>query len=151
MTNQNFVSRISIKNDKVFITLPFDPNEVWGKKARHYITGSVNGHPVRGLLESEGSTYFLLLGAAWRHDTSLDLDAPVTVVISPEGPQQDNLAKDIAAALASDHDARAFFESLATFYRKNYIRWIESAKRPETRTARISEMLSLLKAKEKQK
>src|SRR5262249_46650139 len=36
-------------------------------------------------------------------------------------------------------------------YRKNFIRWIESAKREETRAGRIQEMIKLLKAEKKQK
>lgn len=67
------------------------------------------------------------------------------------GPQADTLAPDILAALDSAPEARAFFESLATFYRTGYIRWIESAKRPETRSARLAEMLGLLKAGQKQR
>jgi len=47
--------------------------------------------------------------------------------------------------------SRAFFESLATFYRNTYINWIEGAKRPTTRAARIGEMIELLKAGRKQK
>ncbi len=48
------------------------------------------------------------------------------------------------AALATNTVAKAFFDGLPTFYRKNYIRWIESAKRPETRAKRIVEMMALL-------
>ena len=151
MSSQKFSSSIFANGDKVGIQLPFNPNEVWGKKQRHYVTGSVNGHTIRGLLESDGISYYLLLGAAWRRDDMIDMNALVTVELTPEGPQQDNLAEDIVSALSSDPEARAFFESLATFYRKNYIRWIESAKRPETRAARISEMIQLLKAQKRQK
>ena len=151
MYTQNFVTSISVNGSRISIPIPFDPNEVWGKKQRHYVTGSVNGHPIRGRLGSDGSSHFLLLGASWRRDNDVDIHQPVTVELSPEGPQHNNMAEDISSALTSDPDARAFFESLATFYRKNYIRWIESAKRPETRSARVSEMMSLLKAKEKQK
>jgi uncharacterized protein YdeI (YjbR/CyaY-like superfamily) len=61
------------------------------------------------------------------------------------------LAPDIVAALADEPEARAFFESLATFYRNGYVRWIESARRPETRLARIAELLSLLKEGKKQR
>ena len=73
------------------------------------------------------------------------------MVLSPEGPQADTLAPDILAALENEPEARAFFESLATFYRNGYVRWIASAKRTETRSARIAEMLSLLKAGKKQR
>jgi uncharacterized protein YdeI (YjbR/CyaY-like superfamily) len=68
-----------------------------------------------------------------------------------EGPQAETLSSDIALALKAEPNAQAFFESLATFYRNNYIRWIESAKRPETRARRIGEMIDLLKEGKKQK
>ena len=55
------------------------------------------------------------------------------------------------AGRASEPEARAFFESLATFYRNGYVRWIEGAKRPETRSARIAEMLGLLRGGQKQR
>ena len=95
--------------------------------------------------------YFLPLGAAWRRDSGVEAGTEVEVVLTPEGPQADTLAPDILAALESEPEARAFFESLATFYRNGYVRWIESAKRSATRSARIAEMLSLLKAGKKQR
>jgi uncharacterized protein YdeI (YjbR/CyaY-like superfamily) len=66
------------------------------------------------------------------------------VQLSLEGPQENNIASDIAKALSGSKKAQIFFESLPTFYRKNFIRWIESAKREETRTKRINEMINLL-------
>ena len=151
MNTRKFKTTILKSGSRVYIPIPFDPNDVWGVKQRHYISGTINECAIRGLLGSDGNSYFLPLGAAWRRDNKLDAGAEVTVVISPEGPQQDNLAEDIVAALSSAPEARTFFESLATFYRKNYVRRIESAKRPETRTTRIAEMIDLLKAGKKQK
>jgi len=43
------------------------------------------------------------------------------------------------------------WDSLATFYRKGYTRWVEEAKRPETRTKRLAEMVELLKAGKRQR
>jgi bacteriocin resistance YdeI/OmpD-like protein/uncharacterized protein DUF1905 len=136
---------------RTFIAIPFNPNEVWGVKQRHHITGTVNGYGVRGSLGSDGKQYFLPLGAAWRRGCGLDAGDAVDVVLSPEGPQSESLSTDVAEALDGEPEAKAFFESLATFYRNTYIKWIESAKRPETRTARIQEMIGLLKAGKKQK
>ena len=56
------------------------------------------------------------------------------------------LAADITEALAAAPAAQAFFDALPTFYRKNFMRWIDSAKRPATRAAHIAEMVELLKA-----
>jgi hypothetical protein len=149
MTTQRFRTIVAKEGSRTSIAIPFNPNEVWGVKQRHHISGSINGCAVRGSLGSDGSQYFLPLGAAWRRDSGVEAGAEVEVVLAPEGPQADALASDILAALESEVEARAFFESLATFYRNGYIRWIESAKRPETRSARIAEMLSLLKAGKK--
>jgi uncharacterized protein YdeI (YjbR/CyaY-like superfamily) len=43
----------------------------------------------------------------------------------------------------------AFFESLAFTHKKEYIRWITSAKRPETKQARMAKMLEMLGNKQK--
>jgi Bacteriocin-protection, YdeI or OmpD-Associated/Domain of unknown function (DUF1905) len=151
MTTQRFKTMVAKEGSRTSIAIPFNPNEVWGVKQRHHITGSINGCGVRGSLGSDGGQYFLPLGAAWRRDNGVEAGAEVEVVLAPEGPQADALAPDILVALESKPEARAFFESLATFYRTGYIRWIEGAKRPETRSTRIAEMLSLLKAGKKQR
>jgi uncharacterized protein YdeI (YjbR/CyaY-like superfamily) len=76
----------------------------------------------------------------------------VDVVLSPEGPQRGDLAEDIATALDANPAAAAFFDSLAQFYRRAYLRWVDGTKRrPELRAARIAEMIDLLAAGIKQR
>ena len=71
----------------------------------------------------------------------------VTVELAPEGPQRSDLADDIAAALAANPAAGAFFDTLAQFYRKAYLRWIDATtRRPDLRAARIAEVVGLLAA-----
>jgi hypothetical protein len=151
LSTQRFKAVVAKSGTRTFIAIPFNPNEVWGVKQRHHITGSVNGCGVRGSLGSDGTQFFLPLGAAWRRDNGFDVGVTVDVVLSPEGPQSEGLSADVAHALDAEPEAKAFFESLATFYRNTYIKWIESAKRSETRAARIDEMVQLLKAGKKQK
>jgi bacteriocin resistance YdeI/OmpD-like protein/uncharacterized protein DUF1905 len=151
LSTQRFKTILAKSGTRVFIPIPFNPNEAWGVKQRHYIRGTVNGYGVRGSLGSDGTQYFLPLGAVWRRDCGLDAGDKVDVALSPEGPQSENLSADVSAELDAEPQAKAFFESLATFYRNTYIKWIESAKRPETRAARIQEMIELLKAGKKQK
>jgi hypothetical protein len=136
---------------RVFVRVPFDPNDAWGQKVKHYITGTVNGCPVRGPLEAADGAYRVPLGAAWRHGNGLKAGDAVQVELAPEGPQVGAMAPDVAAALDAEPAARAFFEGLATFYRKNFMRGIEDAKRPETRARRIAEMVALLKAGKREK
>lgn len=151
MSSQRFTTTVAQRGSRVYIAIPFDPNTVWGVKPRHHIRGTVNGCLMRGSLGSDGAEYFLPLGAAWRRDNGVEAGDEVTVELAPEGPQSASLAPDVAAALEAAPEAKAFFEGLATFYRNTYIKWIEGAKRPETRAARIAEMVALLRAGKKQK
>lgn len=97
--------------------------------------GTVNGYGVRGSLGLDGTQYFLPRGTAWRSGCGLKTWSSVEVVLSPEDLQSENISPHVTAALDSVPKAKAFFESLATFYRNPYIKWIESAMRSETRTA----------------
>jgi hypothetical protein len=144
MSEQSFEAAVHLEGQFVFVPIPFHPPEVWGKKPRYHVAGTINNHPVRGCLGVLRQDYFLRLGAAWIRDSGIQPGQQVRVRLAPEGPQEDNLAADIVQALSKDKTVLAFFEGLPTFYRKNYIRWIESAKREETRAKRVTEMMGLL-------
>lgn len=138
------------------VPLPFDPDEVWGAKPQHHVAGTVNDMRVRAVVErieadgagaragNRNSVNAIVLGAAWRRGCGVEPGDKVTVVLTPEGPQRDDLAPDIASALASNVEAGAFFDSLAQFYRKAYLRWIDATKRdPGERAKRITEVVRL--------
>ena len=85
-------------------------------------------------------------------DGEVAIGDEVTVELEPEGPQRDDLADDIATALAASPAAGAFFDTLAQFYRKAYLRWIDATtRRPDVRAARIAEVVDLLAAGIKQR
>lgn len=133
---------------RAFVPVPFDPDHVWRPKPQHHITGTVNGMGIRAIIESHGDRRGFTLGPAWLRDCrGVAVGDVVTVEIVPEGPQRSDLAEDLAAALEANPDAGAFFDSLAQFYRKAYLRWIDATKRsPERRAQRIAEMITLLNA-----
>lgn len=137
----------------VFVPVPFDPDEVWRPKPRHHVTGTVNGVGIRAVIETKGARRGFALGPAWMRDCrSFAIGDTVTVEIVPEGPQRGDLAEDVAAALDANPEAGAFYDSLAQFYRKAYLRWIDATKRsPHLRAERIEEMIRLLAAGLKQR
>jgi hypothetical protein len=136
----------------VLIPVPFDPDAVWGIKPRHHVRGTVNGGRVRGVVQRFGDSYGFTLGPAWLRDCGLAVGDAVTVDLEPEGPQRADLAEDIAVALDASPAAAAFFDSLATFYRRAYLGWIDATKRrPDLRPQRIAEMIRLLEAGHKQR
>jgi uncharacterized protein YdeI (YjbR/CyaY-like superfamily) len=78
--------------------------------------------------------------------------SPYTVAINTMlARQAGSMASDLAEALNTEPEARRFFESLVTFYRKGFVRWIDGAKRPETRAKRIAETVAALKAGKRQR
>jgi hypothetical protein len=136
----------------VLVPVPFDPDEVWGSKREHHVRGTVNGMPVRAVMEPLGDGLGIVLGPAWRRDCGVSAGDEVAVVLEPEGLQRDDLAPDLRAALEADPAAGAFFDSIAQFYRNAYVRWVEATKRrPDLRAARIEETVQLLRANKKQR
>lgn len=137
---------------RVYIPMPFDPSSAWGARPKYHLRGTVGDHSYRGVVETFDDDRGLVLGPAWRRDCGLGAGDEVSVVLEPEGPQLDALDGDIAAALDAEPRAKAFFESLAQFYRKAYLTWIGATKRsPEKRAERIAEMVKLLEAGKKQR
>jgi len=57
--------------------------------------------------------------------------------------------RDLSEALARNRKARDFFEMLAPTYQRQFIGWIVTAKKPETRARRLNETLALLQRGEK--
>ena len=137
---------------RVFVPVSFDPDDVWGNKVEHHVRGTINGMDVRGVLEPLDGGRGLVLGPAWRRDRHLDRGAIVEVMLEPEGPQRGDLADDIVEAFAADLAAGAFFDSIAQFYRRAYLRYIDATKRrPDERAARIAEVVKLLAARVKER
>lgn len=137
---------------RVLVPVPFDPDEAWGTKSEHRLHGTVAGHGVRAILEPFDGGHAFLLGPAWRRDCGIAPGDHVHVVLRPEGPQRADLAPDLAAALEAAPEAGAFFDSLAQFYRRAYLRWIDATtRRPDVRAERIAEVVRLCAAGEKQR
>lgn len=145
-TKKRFAATVRTAGTKTYVEIPYDPNTVWGDKDRHYIAGTLNSQRIRGVLVFDGNQFVLSLGPAWLRDNAMSAGAEVNVELEPDGPLVERLEHDTAAALASDPEAKRFFESIAPFYRKNAIRWIDSAKRAETRASRIVEVVRMLRA-----
>lgn len=132
------------------IAVPFEPDEVWGKKNVHHVAGQIGICATRGPLTRVGGVFVLKLGPAWLRDCPFAIGAEVDVTLWPEGAQRGELAPDLAQALAKAPKAAAFFDGLAQFYRKGYLRWIDATKRrPDERTRRIAATIALLQAGEK--
>jgi hypothetical protein len=154
VNNQRFTAIVTpaARGGGVLIPVPFNPDTVWGPKTRHHVAGTINTMRIRGVIEPANDGHEITLGPAWLRGCGVTIGDSVTVDIEPEGPQRGDLAEDVAAALDAHPQAAAFFDSLAQFYRRAYLRWIDATKRrPEQRPQRIAEMIRLLEAGHRQR
>jgi hypothetical protein len=144
---------------RAVITIPFDPDETWGAKPFHPVGGIIQtaaglscGRRLRGTITAAGSQWVFTVNPMWMRDTGVAVGDEVIVELEPEGPQRGDLADDIASALEASPEAAAFFDTLAQFYRKAYLRYIDATtRRPDVRAARIVEVVDLLAAGVKQR
>ena len=135
-----------------FVSVPFDPDQVWRPKPRHPVAGTIDGRAFRAVIQTRGDQRGFALGPAWLRGCAVAVGDPVTIEMAPEGPQRDDLAEDVRAALEENSQAGAFFDALAQFYRKAYLRWIDgTTRRPDERARRIEEMIRLLTAGHKER
>jgi len=132
---------------RVIVVVPFDPDAEWGVKAVHHVNGMVDGTRVRVTLTPGGGGWAFTLSPSRVVGLRIAAGDEVSVELTPEGPQRGDLADDIAAALDANPAAGAFFDTLAQFYRKAYLRWINATtRRADVRAARIAEVVDLLAA-----
>jgi uncharacterized protein YdeI (YjbR/CyaY-like superfamily) len=78
--------------------------------------------------------------------------APPGLARSPEGrpvvdmARPDTVPTYIEKAIKADDKAWAFFEGLAPSHRRQYVAWIDSAKREETKRKRLTEAIKMMRA-----
>lgn len=101
------------------------------------VEGTIEGHPFRAALEPNPS------GGLWlRVNKAMlrgaDADAGDSVQLAILGPEPDpKPPTDLRAAFDDSPEAEAVWDELTTMGRQDWVRWIEGAKKPETRARRI--------------
>jgi hypothetical protein len=148
MRARRFDGRITMSPaGRPVIVIPFDPDDAWGAKAEHPVNGTIGDQQVRGRITRDGGEWVLGVNPSRISCGGLSVGAQTAVELAPEGPQRADLADDLAAALDASPAAAAFFDTLAQFYRKAYLRWIDgTSRRPDLRAGRIAEVVDLLAA-----
>lgn len=66
-------------------------------------------------------------------------------------PRKVTVPTDLLAALASDLDAKRAFSDMSFTHQREYVTWVEEAKRPETRARRIASTVERARAGEPQR
>ena len=129
------------------IEVPEDVVMALGSGNRPPVTVTVGGHSYRTTVARMGGRFLVPLSAENRTAAGIAAGDQVEVDIELDsGPREVAVPGDLAAALAGDDIARANFDGLSFTHRKEWVRWIEEAKRPETRATRLAKTVESLHA-----
>ena len=123
------------------------PDEVvtsLGSGKRPPVVVTVGGYTYRTTVAPMGGAYWIPLAAEHREAAGVAAGQDVDVVVELDSaPREVALPDDLSAAM--DDAARAAFEGLAPSHKKEWVRWVEEAKKPETRAARIEKTAAALR------
>ncbi len=131
-----------------YVEVPFSVPDVFGTGGQMRVKGTVDGHPLQSsVAPMGGGSHVLGLHKATRAAIGKSIGDRVAIVIEPDLAERTvAVPTDLAKGLAKNRAARTAFETLAYTHRKEYVEWIEQAKRDETRRRRIAETLERLTA-----
>lgn len=117
-----------------------------GRGRRVAVHATVNGYAYRTSVAPYAGRILLPFNAEGRAATGLSGGETVEVTLRPDdAPRIVEPPDDLAAALAADSAAAAGWARLAPSHRREHVRAIEEAKRPETRARRVAAAVTKLR------
>jgi hypothetical protein len=147
-----FEAEVQGEGGGTWVDVPVDLKTTYGKGNLVPIVATFNGTvPYQGILAMMGgASPMLLIRSDVRAQLGVTVGDQVQVRIELDtSPRVVELPEEAAAAVQANPEAQATWEGLSPGNRREYVRWIEDAKRPETRQRRIEETVRKLAAGEK--
>lgn len=135
----------------MMIDFPFDVQECFGTKGQVKMLATYDGIPYRGSLAKMGhACHFLVV----RTDIlkQLGKKAGDTVYVSVQKDLEERIVElppELAALFEVNPEAKGVYDRLSYTHRKEYVQWINEAKRPETRQNRLLKTIEMLLNKKK--
>lgn len=132
-----------------FVVLPFDPKALWGKTALFTADGHLGGvafHRRSVLPWGDGVRWFMGVTEPMCREGGFDTGDRVRLVLQPAS---DAPPPEIAERLASDPGLAIAWSGFSDIHRREWCRWVEGAKKAETRQRRADEVARQVKAKAK--
>jgi hypothetical protein len=145
-----FETTLAGSGGKTGIVVPPDAVERLGAGRRPPVHVEVGGHTYRSTVAVMGGQYLVGVNADVRAATGLAAGDPVRVTLTlAESPREVDVPADLAAALAADEQAGAFFTSLSNSLQRYHVDAVTGAKTAETRQRRIDRALALFRSGQK--
>ncbi len=126
------------------LRVPDEVGVALGGGKRPPLQVTLAGYSYRTTVAPMGGAFYVPLAGEHRERAGVAAGEEVDVRIELDSaPRETPLPDDLDAAL--DDDARTFFHGLAPSHRKEWVRWVEEAKKPETRAARVEKTAAALR------
>ena len=129
-----------------FVEVPFDVEKAFGSK-RPKVKAAFEGVPYRGILTRMGTEHHLLIilkEIREKIGKTFGDEVNITVELDEE-PRVIEIPAELKKAFKAEKEAKAFFDKLSYTHQREYVMWINEAKREETRHRRIVKMIGMLK------
>lgn len=131
-----------------FLILPGNASAALPTRGRTTVEGTINGYSFRATLEPDGrKSHWLKVNKKLREAAGAQPGDAVSLEIVPVGKEPEpKVPADLRRALAAAPQARALWSDITPVARRDWIHWITSAKRPETRARRVENACAMLAA-----
>ena len=131
-----------------FLILPKDASAKLPSRGMTTVGGTINGFPFRATLEPDGQkSHWFKVDRKLREAAGADAGDVVTLEITPVGEEPEpEVPAELQTALAAAPQAQALWSEITPIARRDWIYWIVSAKRSETRARRIDNACAMLAA-----
>jgi hypothetical protein len=127
-----------VQKTATMFRVPFDLEEAFGR-ARPPVKVTIRGHTWRTTPGVYGGVGYIGVNRAVKAATGVDAGDRVDVTMELDTePRRVTLPADLRAALAANPTAKSAFAKLSYTHKREYVEWVEEAKRPETRVRRIT-------------
>ena len=129
-----------------WVAVPLDVEKNFGTRGQVRIIATFDGEPYRGsIVPMGGGQHILGITKAIRQAVGKDIGDRVHVVLERDAEERTvELPDDLAGELKANSAARKAFEKLSYTRRREIVRALEEAKKPETRKRRLEVALKTL-------
>ena len=127
------------------IEVPEEILAALGRGRRVKVVATVNGYTYRTSVAPAMGKILMPFSSEHRAASGLAGGEEIEVEIVPDdAPREVEVPVDLATALEAAPEAAAFFAALSYTNKRLYVLWVEEAKKPETRSARVAKAVEML-------
>ena len=144
---QTFIATIqNAGGGGAFVEVPFDVEGTFGSK-KPKVRAMIEGVPYRGILTRMGTDCHILgIRKEIRNQIGKTFGDEVRITVEPDTePRVIEVPVELKRAFQTEKEAKAFFEKLSYTHQREYVMWINEARREETRQNRIVKTIEILK------